>query len=85
MITDSGFRASRLPQNLGTGQKDAPTATSWGRGRACGLTEETICRVVYQFCRSSPHEKVAIYWRPHGRFSGEVAKMSAYECEPGSR
>jgi hypothetical protein len=35
MITDSGFRASRLPQNLGTGQKDArPQHLGAGAGPA---------------------------------------------------
>jgi hypothetical protein len=40
MVTGSGFGASRLPQNLGTGQKAAPTATSWGRGGAYEIVEK---------------------------------------------
>ena len=65
MVTGLGFDAFRLPQNLGTGQKrfadhkilgpvksDSPTATSWGRGEAYRIVEETICKPPYRFGRS---------------------------------
>ena len=38
----------------GAVKKSAPTVTSWGRGEAYGIVEETICKVAYQFGRSLP-------------------------------
>jgi hypothetical protein len=36
-------------------KRNAPTAISWGRGEAYGAGEKTMCEVVYQFCRTLPH------------------------------
>jgi hypothetical protein len=33
-------------------KRNAPTATSWGRGRIYGIAEMTICKVAYEFRRS---------------------------------
>jgi hypothetical protein len=49
MVTGSGFGGSSVPQNLGVGQKNAQTATSWGWGGVCGTVEKTICKLSYQF------------------------------------
>jgi len=51
-ITGSALGESSVPQNLGVGQKECPTATPGGRGDGDGIPEETICKVAYQFGRS---------------------------------
>ena len=33
-------------------KRNAPTATSWGRGKIYVIAEKTICKVAYQFRRS---------------------------------
>ncbi len=53
MITGSGFVASRLPHNLGSGQREQGQPPSWGSvGRACGIAKETISKIFYQVYRS---------------------------------
>jgi hypothetical protein len=54
MVIGSGFHGSSVAQNLGTGQRNALTATSSGRGDACGTAEETICKLPDQFVRRLP-------------------------------
>ena len=51
-ITGSALGESSVPQNLGVGQKECPTATPGGRGDGDGIPEETICKVAYQFGRN---------------------------------
>ena len=48
MVTGSRFGASRLPQNLGSGQRNASTATYWGRGRASVIAGKTISKLLYR-------------------------------------
>ena len=48
MVTGSGLNKSSLPQNLGIGRRNAPIATSWGRGDAHLIVEETIGKVACQ-------------------------------------
>ena len=55
IIPGPGFGASRLPQNLAKGQRNAPTATSWGRGKAEGIGEKTIAKLAYRGSRSLPY------------------------------
>lgn len=52
MVTGSGLDGSRVPQSLGTGQKNALTAISWGWGNVYRVVEEAICKALYQFGRN---------------------------------